>query len=304
MQTPEESPGWLQRTLCRDCFSESGTETADSSPEPEPARPADPAGVAALVQIATDAIADERDRGRALDEKSASLAGFSGVILSVDALLAGPVFKQQLGSVGHPLALVSFFLAMGTLLGAVLLAIGGVLMPQRYRGLGREQLRDFTSPAVQANNELWVHQSMLGALAVIIERDRPVNDCKARLTKGVARLLALAFIFVAVQGVYACRCACGDLEDDRRGLTDTGPAGTGERRACPSPTVGPYAGAIRHRGRREESRPAASPGVRHRERGARPVSEEKPPPPQPQPAQPQPNPRPFGTESTERGGKR
>ena len=43
-------------------------------------------------EIATGTVTDERERGRALDSKSASLAGFSGVILSVNGLLAGPVF--------------------------------------------------------------------------------------------------------------------------------------------------------------------------------------------------------------------
>jgi hypothetical protein len=87
------------------------------------------------------------------------------------------------------------------LLLAVLVAIVGVLMPQKYRGMGREQMRNFTSRTVQAQNEMWVHQSMLGALADILDQDRPVNDCKAHLTKIVARLLAFAFVFVAGEAI-------------------------------------------------------------------------------------------------------
>lgn len=154
-----------------------------------------------MLAIATDAVDDERARGRALDGKAATLTGYSGLILSVNGLLAGPVFKQKhLGAVGRPLAQVFFGLAIACLLLAVLLAICGVLMPQSYRGLGRGQLRDFASLRVQGNNATWVRQSMLGALADIMGQDRPVNDCKARLIKGVAVLLAVAFVCVAGEG--------------------------------------------------------------------------------------------------------
>jgi hypothetical protein len=99
-----------------------------------------------------------------------------------------------------------FFIARGFLLLAVLLAIEGVLMPQRYRGMGRQQLRDFNSPATQAHDALWVQQSMLGALENILTQDRPVNDCKAKLTKRVARLLSIAFIFVAAEALTIGMC--------------------------------------------------------------------------------------------------
>jgi hypothetical protein len=194
--TPIDGPTWLQRALCKKCFEAASGIGTEATPTD---RPPDPEGVAALLAIATEAVDDERERGRTLDTKTASLAGFSGIILSVHGLLAGPIFKQKLGSVGHPLAEVSFFIAMACLLMAVLLAIVGVLMPQKYRGLGRKQLRNFSWPEVQAEKAIWVHQSMLGALAVIMSQDRPVNDCKARLTKGVAGFLALAFIFLAIE---------------------------------------------------------------------------------------------------------
>lgn len=209
----------MQRKLCKECFpvSEDGTPESSGEPQAEPAgggvvpvrkaaavaaaTAADQDGVAELLAIATDTVADERDRGRALDTKTASLAGFTGLILSVNGALAGLLFSKPFGSVGKPLALAFFFIALLFLLSAVLLAVEGVLMPQSYRGMGREQLRNFNSPATQAHNALWVHQSMLGALEHILDQDRPVNDCKAKLTKGVARLLSLGFIFVALEAL-------------------------------------------------------------------------------------------------------
>jgi hypothetical protein len=189
---------WLQRTFCADCFKH---KDETSTTAQRPAAKADEDGVAALLAIATETVADERDRGRALDAKAASLTGFTGLILSVNGALASAFLNHHLGPVGKPLAIVFFFLAIILLLAAVLLAVVGVLMPQGYRGMGRKELRNFATPAVQANSALWVHQSMLGALANIIAKDRPVNDCKARLTKGVARLLALGFVAVAGQAL-------------------------------------------------------------------------------------------------------
>jgi hypothetical protein len=213
-----DQPSWLQRKLCGECFPDpeskasrgsnedaasacSGTgavpvrEAASAAPQTK----ADPEGVAELLSIATDTVADERERGRALDTKSASLAGFTGLILSLDGALSGPLFSTKLGTVGRPVTLVLFLVAVLFLLLAVLLAVVGVLMPQKYRGMGREQLRNFNSPDTQAHDALWVHQSMLGALANILAQDRPVNDCKAKLTKRVALFLAIGFIFVAAE---------------------------------------------------------------------------------------------------------
>jgi hypothetical protein len=67
------------------------------------------------------------------------------VILSANGLLPGPVFIHHLGSVGGPLARIFFLAAVVSLLCAVLVSIIGVLMPQSYRGLGRNQLSNFTS---------------------------------------------------------------------------------------------------------------------------------------------------------------
>jgi hypothetical protein len=203
--SPVETPGrkdvklaWLQRTFCADCFKQ---DEETSTATPKPAGPPNEDGVAALLAIATETVADERDRGRALDAKAASLTGFTGLILSVNGAVASAFLNHHLGPVGKPVAIAFFFLAIILLLAAVLLAVVGVLMPQGYRGMGRKELRNFANPAVQANSALWVHRSMLGALANIIAKDRPVNDCKARLTKGVAGLLALGFVAVAAEAL-------------------------------------------------------------------------------------------------------
>jgi hypothetical protein len=196
VQDSEDSPSWVQRLFCKECFQSSTTATTtddDTGGQPNAE------GVAALLAIATDAVADERERGRALDTKCASLAGFTGLILSLTGAFAPALLDSKLGKIGQPTAEVAFFVAIVSLLLAVLVAVMGVLMPQKYRSMGTEQVANFARPSVQREDALWVHQSMLGALADILAKDRPVNNCKARLTRLVARFLAVGFLAVAVE---------------------------------------------------------------------------------------------------------
>lgn len=212
---PLFEPNWLHRWLCKDCIPRATEEpNADSSPAEQAsadtralrevaanATEPDEEGVAELLAIAQDTVEDERARGRALDAKSGRMLGFSGLILSLNLAVAKPLFDADLGTVGKPIVLVLFFVTVVSLLVAVLLAIAGVLSPQRYRGFGRDQLRKFTEPETQAMTRLVVHQSMLGAVADMIDQNRPLNDCKARITKLVGRWLAIAFIAVAALAI-------------------------------------------------------------------------------------------------------
>jgi hypothetical protein len=194
----------LLKQLCADCFeadepipagddADGSHETTSATPSPE----ADPEGTAALLLIAQDAVADERERGRALDTKAASLVGATGLILSLNVTLGRPLLSEHFGPIGRWLVRLSFLLAVVALLLALLVGIIGVLAPQEYRGLRRRQIRAFNSEETQAMSRLHVHIAMLGALDAILHQDRPVNDCKARLTSMVAFLLAVGFIGVA-----------------------------------------------------------------------------------------------------------
>jgi len=195
----DDGPSWLQRRLCEECFKSPPPPPAATSDEV--AEEADSGAVAALLAIATDAVEDERERGRALDSKCASLVGFTGLILAITGALTPTLVNHSLGRVGQPLAEVSFGFGVLALLAAVLLALEGVLMPQKYRSLGTAQVADFARPELQAHTEMWVHQSMLGALSNILAQDRPVNNCKAKLTRWVGRSLAAGFVAVAVDAV-------------------------------------------------------------------------------------------------------
>lgn len=200
-----DGPTRLQRLLCRDCFAPpvGSSDVTDGAAERDdrPVGPPDEDGIAALLAIALDTLDDERDRGRMLDTKTASMMSFTGLVLSINVALAKPLFAQDLGCVGGVAMKVAFLVAIPSLLAAVLVALVGVLMPQGYRGFGREPLRAFTTAAYQAMPRLEVHQRMIGAIDIMIGQNRPVNDCKAKLTKVVAGLLALGFTAVAAEAV-------------------------------------------------------------------------------------------------------
>ena len=75
-----------------------------------------------------------------------SLAGFTGLILSLTGAFAPALLDSKLGKIGQPIAEVAFFVAIVSLLLAVLVAVMGVLMPQKYRSMGTEQVANFLAP--------------------------------------------------------------------------------------------------------------------------------------------------------------
>lgn len=199
----------VQRLLCPNLYPElvkaakaraerrAVPETENSQRGPE----ANPDGITALLSIAEDAVDDERARGRGLDDKMASLVGFIGLILPVNLVFAVPLLDRKLGPVGNAAMRVGFVVAVVALLLALLVGVVGVLSPQKYRGLGTSQIRDFTSAEAQAMSAMTVHQRMLGAIADVLEQDRPVNNCKARLTKQVAAMLAIGFLGITAEAL-------------------------------------------------------------------------------------------------------
>jgi len=163
----------------------------------ESSRP-DSDGVAALLKIAEDTVEDERERGRALDTKTGSLVGFSDLILSLNGAVAKPLFDADLGVYETPIKIL-FGISITSLLIAVVIAILGVIRPQRYRGFGRAELRSFATAEAQSMTRLVVHQRMLGAVANMLDTNRRLNNSKARLTEAVGWFLAVGFIAVAAQ---------------------------------------------------------------------------------------------------------
>jgi hypothetical protein len=188
--------GWLTEGLLTDT-----PEKNEVTPPSSNAPAADANGVDTLLEIATAAVDDERERGRGLDAKAASLTAFAGLTLSINATLGRPLLDRELGSVGDDLVASAFLLSTVGLLAAVLAALYAVVRPQKYRGLHREQLARFSESEAQAMTKLAVQQAMLGALKDIISQDRPLNDRKAKALKLAGYLIAVGVFGVAGEAV-------------------------------------------------------------------------------------------------------
>jgi hypothetical protein len=189
-----DPPTRLQCLLCRQIFNKRSGPRDRRDEWGQASGDLDEEGIAELVRIAESVVADERDRGRQLDAKSATLAGFSGLILAIDTALSRSIFGVDLGTVGDVFARGGFMLAAASLLCATALSIAGVLMPQKYRGLGKDAVDDFGGPAFQTMTRCEIHRSLLPSLSQTLAQDRSVNDCKARLTKRVAIFLLVGFV--------------------------------------------------------------------------------------------------------------
>jgi hypothetical protein len=187
---------WLIRKLARYKPEpvqpvEPTADSTDTPPEPNKE------GVAALLLISENTVEDERERGRSIDTKTATLVGAIGLALSLNLTLGRPLLNEHLGSLGHALVVAFFIAAAVALLLALLVGVLGALYPQPLRTLEVSELADFMSPVTQARTQISIHQSMIGALRDILAQDRAMNGCKATLMKITAVLLAVGFIFVA-----------------------------------------------------------------------------------------------------------
>jgi hypothetical protein len=197
-----DPPTWLQCQLCRKIFRSRGTPTDWSEAwGTEGNAPLDADGIAEMVRIAEAALDDERSRGRQLDGKTTTLAGFSGLILSINAALARSIFTVDLGGVGNVVARAGFIVSAIAMMFAVSLAIAGVLMPQKHRTTGIQAIDEFGSPPLQARSKRETQRALLPSLTSTLIQERSVNDCKARLCKGVAAGQLIGFLGLATVAV-------------------------------------------------------------------------------------------------------
>jgi hypothetical protein len=162
----------------------------------------EPEAVETLFGIADSVLADERERGKNLDTKTASLATFSGTILALDATLGQGLLRRDLGCVGDVALPLFFLLAAGALLVAAGVAIFGVLSPQGFLGLDDHQVRDFARKEMLSQPKVVIQGRMLSTLTdelIRVERER--NEKKVCGTKWSAGALGVGLLSIAGQAV-------------------------------------------------------------------------------------------------------
>lgn len=161
-----------------------------------------PETVRVLQAAAEELIEDERQRGRALDSKTAQLATFSGTILTLDVALGTLALRESLGCVADVVLPVCFLVAAFGLVTAASFAVGGVLMPQGFLSIDRKAVRGFARYPLLADDETQVRGRLLTSITdVQLPRERTRNNRKAAWTKGAAIALLVGLAGVVGQAI-------------------------------------------------------------------------------------------------------
>lgn len=162
----------------------------------------DPAAVTVLLEAAEAILDDERQRGRALDAKTAQLAAFGGAILTLNATLGFGLVRANLGAVADVALPVLFAIATGGLATAAACAVIGVLRPQPYLGIKRDEVKAFARFPLLATNETAIRARLLTTMSDrLLPAERTRNDRKARWSKRAAVALMVGLVAVAGQAL-------------------------------------------------------------------------------------------------------
>lgn len=148
--------------------------------------------VAALYELVQRLVDDERARGRTLDQKASTLAGFTAAMLALSAALGPGMLDSDLGGVGDVAVRVTFVVTTLALAASSGLSIAGVLRPQVRHAISTREVRQFGELESLARPPAEVHGNMLETLTDSFTKEREVNDGKARLTGHAVRALIVA----------------------------------------------------------------------------------------------------------------
>jgi hypothetical protein len=145
---------------------------------------------------------DERSRGGVLSTKAATLAGFSGTILSLVSGLGRDIFKMDHGSVRNVSVHVLFVVSVTALAAAVVFAIFGVLRTQVRLLVDSDQIIAFAGPPWTSADPVDIEGNMLASLGLALKEERRLNDRKARFTDRAALALLTGLLAVASQALF------------------------------------------------------------------------------------------------------
>ena len=151
-----------------------------------------------MVQIVLE---DERMRGQNLDGKSSTLAGFTGAILALTVGLGQRFHTTDFGDVGDFVVRSLSILSTLALGAAAALAIGGVLRPQGRLLISRRQLKEFAKRPLITTPRVEIQGRMIETLTGALQREREVNDRKAKLTRYAALALVGGLMGLVAEGI-------------------------------------------------------------------------------------------------------
>lgn len=161
-----------------------------------------PASVEVLLPIVREILAEERARGRHLDQKAGAFSGFVAIALSLEAGLAPNAYGGTLlGCQSEAVFTVMFILAIGSLLTAAGIAILGVLAPQTHLGVSDEQIDGYSDRPKVTTPPADLRMTELRTLTDVTVGDRQAYDRKARRLTYASIALAIGVLGISGQAI-------------------------------------------------------------------------------------------------------
>lgn len=167
--------------------------------------PAEPFGndesVVQCLEIMREVSAEQRARGRHLDLKSGTLAGFSGTALTLNTTLGRPLLQTDLSACASTVVTTSFVVAVIAFGGAAGLAIRGGLRPMGHDDLTEKQIDEYSDRPKVTTSPAELRMTWLRTLTDVALSDRAAAAAKAEFASKATMLLGVGLVGVAGQAV-------------------------------------------------------------------------------------------------------
>jgi hypothetical protein len=186
-KSPRQSP---PRTAAH---AEARSQLAATLDVTEPA----PESVSTLLSTVQRLFDDELQRGRELDTKMATLAGFSGTILALTATISTDLLALRVGGLAEAVMRVLFAVAIVSLAAAAVLAVAGALLPRPRLQIDNSAIREFASFPLIAAAKIQIEGQLLSTLIDELDFERRRNDKKATFGRFSGVALIVGFVAVA-----------------------------------------------------------------------------------------------------------
>ena len=164
--------------------------------EPRP----DPETVSALLDTGWRVAEAEAGRTDSLDRKTATLASFASILVSIAAISAASVGRAALPELGLLTVIAGLVAAICLLTSAVVVAVVA-LLPEEHSGLGSAFLEGLTTWREIRKPPDVVKGEALQGVVVAVARERLANERKARLVRVALVLLLSGVVLIALDGL-------------------------------------------------------------------------------------------------------
>ena len=164
--------------------------------EPRP----DPETVAALLDTGWRVAEAEAGRTDSLDRKTATLASFASILVSIAAISAASVADAELPARGHVAVVAVLIGAISLLTSAVVVAVVA-LLPQEHTGLAAAYVDGLPLWREVRKRPEIVQGEALQGVVKMVGRERGINDRKTRLVRVALVLLLSGVVLIALDGL-------------------------------------------------------------------------------------------------------